>query len=119
MPPKRAAADEGADAPIGLTDNELRFIKAIFDNMTQKPDADWGEVANDLGLKDAKCAKERFRQMSNRHGWRDQGSAGTASPRKVKSAATGPAGDGKDQEDQVASQEDFQVGAACRGRGES
>jgi len=95
MPPKKAAAGDGADAPTGLTDNELRFIKAIFDNMTQKPDADWNEVANDLGLKDAKCAKERFRQMSNRHGWRDQGSAATASPRKARSAVTGPSGDGK------------------------
>ncbi|KND94461.1 hypothetical protein TOPH_01100 [Tolypocladium ophioglossoides CBS 100239] len=95
MPPKKATTGEGADAPIGLTDNELRFIKAIFDNMTQKPDADWTQVANDLGLKDAKCAKERFRQMSNRHGWRDQGSAVTGSPRKARSSATGPSGDGK------------------------
>ncbi|POR34128.1 Uncharacterized protein TPAR_05648 [Tolypocladium paradoxum] len=94
MPPKKAATTEGPEAPIGLTDNELRFIKAIFDNMTQKPDADWNQVANDLGLKDAKCAKERFRQMSNRHGWRDQGAATTASPRKARSA-TGPSGDGK------------------------
>ncbi|PNY28829.1 Uncharacterized protein TCAP_01248, partial [Tolypocladium capitatum] len=95
MPPKKVATGEGADAPIGLTDNELRFIKAIFDNMTQKPDADWTQVANDLGLKDAKCAKERFRQMSNRHGWRDQGSAVTTSPRKPRSAATGPSVNGK------------------------
>ncbi|RSL55988.1 hypothetical protein CEP54_009092 [Fusarium duplospermum] len=82
MPPKKTNTEEGA--PTGLTDGELRFIKAIFDNMTQKPDADWDAVATTLGLKDAKCAKERFRQMSVRHGWRDQSSAGaTASPRKA------------------------------------
>ncbi|KAM0427333.1 hypothetical protein ACHAPT_007768 [Fusarium lateritium] len=88
MPPKKTTTEEGA--PTGLTDGELRFIKAIFDNMTQKPDADWDAVATTLGLKDAKCAKERFRQMSVRHGWRDQssnGAAAGASPRKA--AATG------------------------------
>lgn len=73
-----------AEDPQGLNSNELRFIKAVFDNMTQKPDANWDKVAGDLGLKDAKCAKERFRQMSVRHGWRDQ----VASPTK-KSAGTG------------------------------
>lgn len=86
MPPKKTTTEEGA--PTGLTDGELRFIKAIFDNMTQKPDADWDAVATTLGLKDAKCAKERFRQMSVRHGWRDQssgsgGGGAAASPRKT------------------------------------
>ncbi|QUC23884.1 uncharacterized protein UV8b_08125 [Ustilaginoidea virens] len=51
------------DSSPGLTDNEMRFIKAVFDNMTQRPDANWESVAADLGLKDAKCAKERFRQI--------------------------------------------------------
>lgn len=55
--------------------------------MTQKPDANWDIVATDLGLKDAKCAKERFRQMSVRHGWRDQTSA-TSSPRKSDGKVT-------------------------------
>lgn len=87
MPPKKAAATEG-ETPIGLTDGELRFIKAVFDNMTQKPDANWVSVATDLGLKDAKCAKERFRQMSVRHGWRDQNASAAPSPRKAKAAAT-------------------------------
>ncbi|UNI20052.1 hypothetical protein JDV02_006180 [Purpureocillium takamizusanense] len=97
MPPKKVAvsADGGDAAPNGLTDNELRFIKALFDNMTQKPDANWDQVAGDLGLKDAKCAKERFRQMSVRHGWRD-GTTPAPSPRKLKGgAATGSAGDAK------------------------
>lgn len=81
MPPKKA--DATSDAPTGLSASELRFIKAVFDNMTQKPDADWNAVAGDLTLKDAKCAKERFRQMSVRHGWAQNGGA---SPRKAKAA---------------------------------
>ncbi|KAG6029052.1 hypothetical protein E4U41_000503 [Claviceps citrina] len=89
-----AAAAEG-DGPLsGLTETETRFIKAVFDNMTQKPDANWDSVAADLGLKDAKCAKDRFRQISVRHGWRDQpGGNGSASPRK--GGVTRPSGDGK------------------------
>jgi hypothetical protein len=83
---KKTAGAEG-ETPIGLTDSELRFIKAVFDNMTQKPDADWSMVATDLSLKDAKCAKERFRQMSVRHGWRDSSSANN-SPRKTKATAS-------------------------------
>ncbi|KAJ4254893.1 hypothetical protein NW762_009691 [Fusarium torreyae] len=79
MPPKKSASGEDGSV-TGLTDGELRFIKAIFDNMTQKPDADWDAVAETLSLKDAKCAKERFRQMSIRHGWRNDQAA--ASPRK-------------------------------------
>ncbi|RGP66842.1 hypothetical protein FLONG3_8714 [Fusarium longipes] len=87
MAPKKSSGEDGS--PIGLTDGELRFIKAIFDNMTQKPDADWTAVAETLSLKDAKCAKERFRQMSVRHGWRGDASAASASPRKGSSAASG------------------------------
>jgi hypothetical protein len=85
MAPKKATE---AEAPQGLNSNELRFIKAVFDNMTQKPDANWDKVAEDLSLKDAKCAKERFRQMSVRHGWREQGASGP-SPKKPKAATTG------------------------------
>ncbi|CAG9979476.1 unnamed protein product [Clonostachys byssicola] len=85
MPPKKATSGD-ADAPQGLNSNEMKFIKAVFDNMTQKPDANWDNVAVDLGLKDAKCAKERFRQLSVRHGWRDQAGAGNGA-RKAKPAA--------------------------------
>lgn len=81
MAPKKSGAAEGNDTPMGLTENELRFIKAVFDNMTQKPDANWDNVAMALSLKDAKCAKERWRQMSVRHGWRE-GAAAAGSPRK-------------------------------------
>lgn len=94
MPAKKAAtASADGETPIGLTDGELRFIKAIFDNMTQKPDANWDAVATTLTLKDAKCAKERFRQMSVRHGWREQNATG-GSPRKGK-AGSAASGDSK------------------------
>lgn len=88
MAPKKGSDSEG---PQGLSSNELRFIKAVFDNMTQKPDANWDKVAADLKLKDAKCAKERFRQMSVRHGWREQqaSSSSGAAPRRGRAAATG------------------------------
>ncbi|EWZ47969.1 hypothetical protein FOCG_06642 [Fusarium oxysporum f. sp. radicis-lycopersici 26381] len=88
MPPKKSADQDGS--PIGLTDGELRFIKAIFDNMTQKPDADWDAVANTVSLKDAKCAKERFRQMSVRHGWRSDGAGSGPSPRKSSASTSSP-----------------------------
>jgi hypothetical protein len=87
MPPKKSSGEDGS--PTGLTDGELRFIKAIFDNMTQKPDADWDAVAQTLSLKDAKCAKERFRQMSVRHGWRGDAASAAASPRKAASTSAG------------------------------
>lgn len=93
MPPKKAGGSD-PDAPMALTDGDLRLIKAVFDNMTQKPDADWDCVAAALGLKDAKCAKERFRQMSVRHGWRDQGSSGAPSPSK-RGAASAPSQEAK------------------------
>ncbi|EHK24465.1 uncharacterized protein TRIVIDRAFT_31507 [Trichoderma virens Gv29-8] len=97
MPAKKT---DSSDTPSvnGLRDNELRFIKAVFDNMTQKPDANWAQVATDLGLKDAKCAKERFRQMSVRHGWRSntQATPGSSPGGKTKkNDVTGPSGDGK------------------------
>ncbi|KAL6910401.1 hypothetical protein GGI43DRAFT_390068 [Trichoderma evansii] len=97
MPPKKTTNSD-TTAVNGLSENELRFIKAVFDNMIQKPDADWDKVAGDLGLKDAKCAKERFRQMSVRHGWRPNGQAAAgSSPSKGKKGndVTGPSGDGK------------------------
>ncbi|CAH0040938.1 unnamed protein product [Clonostachys solani] len=85
MPAKKVTSGDG-DAPQGLNSNEMKFIKAVFDNMTQKPDANWDNVAVDLGLKDAKCAKERFRQLSVRHGWREQAGA-TSGARKARPAA--------------------------------
>lgn len=52
-----------------LTDSELRFVSALFESMSTLPEADWDNCADVLGLKDSKCAKERWRQISVRHGW--------------------------------------------------
>lgn len=83
MPPKKNTGDVST-----LSETEMRFIKALFDNMTQKPDTDWEKVAETLSLKDGKCAKERWRQMSIRHGWRGDASAPAGStPRKTTAAA--------------------------------
>ncbi|ODA81635.1 hypothetical protein RJ55_00136 [Drechmeria coniospora] len=95
MPSKKAIVADTTDQPTGLTDGELRFVKAIFDNMMQKPDANWENVAGDLGLKDAKCAKERFRQMSIRHSWGTNGSSAVPSPRRSRAAANCPVGEAK------------------------
>ncbi|KAL2759686.1 hypothetical protein ACRALDRAFT_1067572 [Sodiomyces alcalophilus JCM 7366] len=71
-----------------LTEKENEFIKAMFDNMTQRPDADWDKVADDLGLANAKCAKERFRQMSKKHGWGSGPDASPVAKSKVSKPAT-------------------------------
>lgn len=88
MPPKKALNTEDATTTIAMTEGETKFIKAVFDNMTARPDADWEKVAADLRLKDAKCAKERFRQMSVKHGWRETG--GSSSGSGSGSAVTTP-----------------------------
>jgi hypothetical protein len=84
MAPRKATDAEGQ--PTGLTAAENKFIKTMFDNMKTRPDADWDKVAEQMTLKDAKCAKERFRQIAQRHGWNNSG------PGKVtKKPATGAA----------------------------
>lgn len=82
----------GKDLPEGsegLSAVELRFLKAMFENMNSKPDTDWDKVAVSTELKDAKCAKERFRQMSKRHNW----VGADTSPKKVD--PLGPSAGGK------------------------
>lgn len=66
MPPKK---NTNANDTPRLTDGEERFIKALLESMTALPEADWEQCANTLGLKDGKCAKERWRQISSQRGW--------------------------------------------------
>lgn len=97
MPPKKTS---GEDAPIPFpwaggghvmngrvaTENDLRFVNAVLSNLTARPDVDWDAVASALALKDTKCTKERWRQIRNKFGWNDDGSAsgsGGFSPTKV------------------------------------
>ncbi|PHH81632.1 hypothetical protein CDD82_325 [Ophiocordyceps australis] len=78
MAPNPSAS--GSQSSI-LTEGEMRFIKALFDNLKSKPNADWDGVASDLGFKTPKYAKERFRQMSKLHNW-GEGRSMLTSPTK-------------------------------------
>src|SRR3569833_1427579 len=52
------------------TESDMRFVKAIFGNMTGKPDTDWEKVARDYGdTKDVKQAKEKYRVTAFKYGW--------------------------------------------------
>ncbi|KAK0386489.1 hypothetical protein NLU13_6324 [Sarocladium strictum] len=82
----RKVNDGDASAP-GLTSAENKFIKTMFDNMKTRPDADWDKVAEQMSLKDAKCAKERFRQIAQRHGWNNKSESGSSKVTKKKPAA--------------------------------
>ncbi|RDA93798.1 hypothetical protein CP533_6372 [Ophiocordyceps camponoti-saundersi (nom. inval.)] len=88
--PRKKQTLELSEEEKTLTTTELRFIQAVFNNMTQKPDANWENVARELKLKDAKCAKERFRQMSVRHGWRDHPSTPRGAKRSAPSSVGSP-----------------------------
>jgi hypothetical protein len=94
MPPRKSVSASVADntTAVSITDGEMNFIKALFDNMKERPDADWDKVAAAAELKNAKCAKERFRQMSVKHGWRLNSGDGTpkkgSTPTKVSKIRT-------------------------------
>ncbi|KAM7222044.1 hypothetical protein V8F06_002549 [Rhypophila decipiens] len=98
MPPKKAvaAADDngtaGADSgsnssPAILvkgkvpSDGDTRFFMAMIGNLITKPDVNWEEVAQTMGLKDVKCTKERWRQITKKYEFEYQESA-TATPAK-------------------------------------
>ncbi|KAM7183463.1 hypothetical protein V8F33_013573, partial [Rhypophila sp. PSN 637] len=101
MPPKKAvaavaAADEngtaGADSGSNSStailvkgkvpsDGDTRFFMAMIGNLITKPDVNWEEVAQTMGLKDVKCTKERWRQITKKYEFEYQESA-TATPAK-------------------------------------
>ncbi|KAK1772505.1 hypothetical protein QBC33DRAFT_553955 [Phialemonium atrogriseum] len=84
MPPKKpttpndttATTSSGGGGP-GLngktvTESELKFVNAVLSNFIAKPDVDWAAVAAALALKDVKCTKERWRQIKNKFGWKEE-----------------------------------------------
>ena len=83
-------SSEEQDTPKPLTAVEMSFVKAVLRyskaNITTE---DWNKVAEEVGVKDAKCARERFRQISVKHSF---GSGEGGSPRK--NASPKKAGDG-------------------------
>lgn len=72
-------ATEDKEAIKDFTPVELAFIKAVFRHSKARLNADWDKVAEEVSVKDAKCARERFRQISVKHSFSGQ----DASPRKV------------------------------------
>ena len=86
-PRKTVFTDPGdAGAERAPTDTEMKFFKAMMENMNTKPDVNWENVAGAMGLKDAKCARERYRQMCVKLGWNKTAAAGPASGRKSNTA---------------------------------
>lgn len=80
MPLKKTAADSGPEGATNLTRIEIRLIEAVMENMTQKPQTNWDKVATTMALKDARCAKERFRQIASRRGWGNQHQPASPTP---------------------------------------
>lgn len=96
MPPKKAAAaDEAGANGAGAGTNSLmikdkipsegdhRFFLAMIANLVTKPDVNWDGVAETMGLKDVKCTKERWRQITKKYELELQDGAGpTTTPAK-------------------------------------
>ena len=52
-----------------LNEHEQRLVHAVLSSMPKRPEVDWEKVARLLKLKDGKCARERWRQVSSKHAW--------------------------------------------------
>ncbi|MBE3042699.1 hypothetical protein IMZ48_09025 [Candidatus Bathyarchaeota archaeon] len=71
---------EEQEIPKALTAVEMAFVRAVLRySKANIPTEDWNKVAEEVGVKDAKCARERFRQISVKHSF---GSGEGGSPRK-------------------------------------
>ncbi|KAF3018827.1 hypothetical protein E8E14_005018 [Neopestalotiopsis sp. 37M] len=98
MPPKKQNNSDGVDAggvPAAstFTEAEARMLSTILLRMTPGINAliDWDKVCEDLGSKSVQSTKERFRQISAKHGWfKQEPSAGMATPAGKKTAARTP-----------------------------
>lgn len=55
---------------MSLTESEMRFLQAVIESTSGPINADWNQVAEIMKLKDGKCARERWRQISVRKGWK-------------------------------------------------
>ncbi|KAF6820021.1 hypothetical protein CSOJ01_01089 [Colletotrichum sojae] len=91
MPPKKAAAENADGGATAFTDGEIKLVKAVFDSMNTRPDIDFENVANIMGLANAKSARDRFRVVSKKHGWTStDGSGGATAGGDGFSKAKGP-----------------------------
>ena len=73
MPPKGDSNVEVSGGGISLngksaTPKDIEFIITLVENLNVKVDANWDAIAAKLGLKDAKCTRERWRQIRVKFG---------------------------------------------------
>lgn len=59
--------DQDTPKCLTLAAVEMSYIKAVFRHSRTRLAADWDKVAEEVNVKDAKCARERFRQISVKH----------------------------------------------------
>lgn len=74
-------SSEEQDVVKAFTPVEMAFIKAVIRySKASLTTADWEKVADEVNVKDAKCARERFRQISVKHSFGGSGD----SPQKAR-----------------------------------
>ncbi|TDZ74635.1 hypothetical protein CTRI78_v000510 [Colletotrichum trifolii] len=84
MPPKQASIN--AEGVPALTDSELKLVRAVMSCFNGIPDVDFEKVAGLAGLANARSAKDRFRQVSKKHGWGDPDAAGSGATTPPKAS---------------------------------
>ncbi|KAL7621038.1 hypothetical protein AAE478_008350 [Parahypoxylon ruwenzoriense] len=109
MPPKKSdvtAASSGEDGAIALTPGDVKMIDVVLKNSgpASKPNgANWTKIVEQLELKDAKSAKERFRQVCKKYQWfeSEEASPGAAAapPSKKRAAPRRTAKDAEGADD--------------------
>lgn len=70
-------ATEDKETTKGFTPVEIAYIKAVFRHSKARLNADWDKVAEEVSVKHAKCARDRFRQISVKHSFGGQDASPT------------------------------------------
>lgn len=73
---KAVVAAKAAANAAALNDKDMRFLMALLRSMNDRPDTDWGQVAQDVGLKDS---KEQFQALATKFNWHGDGGMSLAS----------------------------------------
>lgn len=75
MPPKKntETAAEGGAHGIEFTAGEMKLLDAIFKKCSAdakpKPNAEFEDIAQEIGMKNGKVVSDRYRQILNKFGW--------------------------------------------------